>query len=789
MLKFFLIAKNNIKKAKASTLTLIVLVSIVTILLYVGISVLTQIGNFIDDKNDSINGAHEIVISDREIDDTIKNILETTDGFLKMQQSDGVMFGTSKIANISMKEKAYSIPVLFQSMDSKREISRLKVIEETNSYQENSIVLPYVLKGANGYETGDTLSISTGNKSFSFVVGGFYEDVVFSNQNNLMLINVYVPEEMLRELELEVSAKTCSVTLALLDDVKKSETFEKDMVERIKQEITDSTQVYLTSNYLSLKMGSSIFLTIVFSILLAFSLIILVVSLIVIRFSSTTQMENNIKNIGTMQACGYTSNQLLFAILVEYIIIACIGYVLGVFASFGITPVVTQIVSYSIGLKWIAKPSLLAAVSSLVLIILSVLSISYASGAKIRKITPLTALRSGIENHNFKKSKVPLDKTNLNIDITISIKEFFYNKGQNVAAGIIIMVLSMVCILTLATYYNFILDNKAMIQLMGIENAQIQMNIPIHTDQILEEISKCKEVDKTIKINEFTTTIKNKEKVSNTLFKVTDDYSKLQIQTIVKGRMPIHENEISMTKLILDELGANVGDTVEVEYKGITQNFLVVGITQHISQLGKGAEITTEGMKRLEKDYKGTTAMIYLKDGVDTNDFAAKLTRTYKDEKVQVMNLKETLENMMKSFEATMLIVSIGSLAIAAMIIVFVMYLIIKVRVRKERMRMGIWKALGFTSGQLTGHILMSQIPVILVSSILGSIAGYFFTNPMIAFFLSSNGILNCPFYVDPRYVIVTPIGITILGILTILFVCLEIRKICPIKMLEQAVY
>lgn len=784
--KLFLIAKNNIKKAKAATATIILLVSMATIFLYVGISVVTQIDHYIDEKNLKYNGAHEIVIASREQKEEIRKIYEETEGFSQMEVEDAMMFSSSKLQNMQTAEEKYAMPTLFLDRSKERAISKIDIIDEAKEPYENGIIVPYVLKVSNGYQTGDRILIYLGKKTIEFKIAGFYEDVMFSSPTNLMLYKFFINENQLQELEEIESGIPCSVNLAILKNSKDSIGFENQILAKIKTEIGDTNHIYLTGNYLSLKTGASVFTLIIMSVLIAFSGVILLISMIVIRFSTVTHIEGNIKNIGTMEACGYTAGQLIRSTLLEYGIMATIGYSLGLIVSLIITPLVTKIVSSSIGLNWEAKSSSIAIIISFAVIMSLIMTISYISGAKFKKITPLSALRNGIETHNFKKNKIPLDQTRFNVNLAISMKEFFFHKRQNIVAGIIIMLLSVVCVLALAMYYNFVVDNTAMTNLVGIEDAEIEVVLPNDTKRIYEEISNKKEVKKITKLESFQTTVHFKEKESNPNFHVTDDFNTLQINTLVKGKFPQHDNEISMTSLILDEIGAKLGDTVSVEYNNISKEFLVVGITQHISYLGRGAELTTAGMKRLVKDYEGTTAMIYLENQTDSEEFITELSNTYKAENIQVKNNKETLDNMMITFRASIRIISIVCLIIAGIIITFIMFLIVRARVMKEKKHIGISKALGYTSNQLISHILISQVPVIIVSSILGSIAGYYLTNPMIALSLAGNGILKCNFFIPSSVVIVTPVGISILGFLTVMFVSLKIRKISPIMMLGE---
>ncbi len=780
-------AKNNMKKAKASTITLVLLVAIATIFLYVGINVLSQIGTFIDDKNSERNGAHAIVIAARDLNEDIQSIYEGIDDFSHMEQEDAIMYGASEFQNLDRNEKKYAMPSLVLNYDTNRTISTVEIIDQAEEVYENGMIVPYIMKVANGYCTGDTLKVFVDDKAVEFKIVGFYEDVMFSTPTNLTIYKLYVYDKQFSKLQSELVGTNCSVSVTILKNIENAIDFENTLVAKIKTDIKDINQVYMTSNYLNLKTGASVFILIIMSVLVAFSGIILLISLIVIRFSTTTHIENSMKNIGAMEAAGYTPGQLIGAILLEYGITTTLGIILGILLSMVVTPFISQIVSASIGLKWIARPSMLAIEISFATIMLLTLTISYISAAKIKKITPLIALRSGLETHNFKKNRVPLDKTKLNVHVAISVKEFIYNKRQNVVAGIIIMMLSMVCVFALAMYYNFVIDNSAMMKLVGIENAQIELKMPTDTERIYDEVKNMPEVKKSIMLEGLDSAITYHGKVSNAHFLITEDYSILQIKTCVEGRMPEHDNEISMTKLVLDEMGAKIGDTVNVEYNDVTQEYLVVGITQHISYLGKGAEITTAGMKRLVDTYESKTAMIYLEEGENISSFITKLNNTYNKDGIQTNNNKESLDKMMESYSGAIKVIAIGCIFITAMIIIFIMFLILRARVLKERMRMGVSKALGYTSIQLIGHIIMSQIPVIVVSSIIGAIAGLYATNPIMALSLASNGILHCSFYVDMKYVILTPIGISLIGFLTVIAVSMGIRKISPSAMIEQA--
>ncbi|SEW06891.1 ABC transporter permease [[Clostridium] fimetarium] len=787
-MKLFMIAKNNIKKAKFSTATLVILIAITTVFLYIGTNVLANIGTFIENKNTEVNGAHFIAIVDGKFDKAVKDICESIDGFQYMEREDAIMSLSSEFQDINVGEKNYSMSSILLNIGTKRAISTVHIIDQANIIPENGIIVPYVLKVSREYKTGDTLRFSVNGKSIDFEIAGFYEDLIFANPSNVSTYKLFIVDKKLNDLinNPDYGVK-CSYTPVITNNINKSEDFENQYTNKLKSVITDGDGSYASLNYSTMKTGSSVFINIIMAVLVTFSIIVLAIALIVIRFSTATHIENNIKNIGAMEATGYTTRQILNSILLEYMIIAIVGYIVGIISSLLVSPAVSGIVSSSIGLRWKTDISLKAVTVSFVVIVLSVLAIAYFSAVKIKKITPLTALRNGIGTHNFKRNSIPLDKTKLNVNIALGIKAFIYNKKQNFMVGIIVMLLSVICVFAFTMYYNFVVDNTEMIKLTGMENADVQMTAQEDEDRIFDEIAEMPEVESTVRINSYDGIIDYSGKESSANIKITQDYSNLKINTCVKGRMPCNDNEITITSIVLDELGAKIGDTISIKYNDITREFLVVGITQHLSRNGRGAEITTQGMKKLVPYYEEKELLIHLKENVNTNQFVTKINNSYKDQKVQCINWYEVIDIMLKTFSSSIKIIVIGCVMITAFIIIFVMFLVIRVRILKERTRLGVSKALGFTSNQLIGHVVISEMPVILLASIIGSILGYIGTNPMMAMMLASNGILNCAFYIDISLILMTPLVISMLGLITILTVSFGIKKISPCKMFEEA--
>ena len=402
----------------------------------------------------------------------------------------------------------------------------------------------------------------------------------------------------------------------------------------------------------------------------------------------------------------------------------------------------------------------------------------------MKKITPLVALRSGIQTHNFKKNYLPLSKSKLDVNVSIGLKELLQNKKQNIVITIIVTLLSFASVFACTIYYNFVEDNSTLFNLVGIESADITFECDREIcDRVFSEVEQMDGVERILKLQTFSTTLYSETGEEGLNVNVCEDYSQLKVNTIAKGRYPIHDNEIAVTNLMLNKLNAKLGDTVSLAFNGEKKEYLVVGVTQQIAMLGRSACITEEGMKRLNEDYILNSVVIYLKDSSIINSFINSINNKYSDENIMVTNNKEMIESMLLSFNSSITILCIVCIIITAITVILILFLLVKVKILKERRQLGVSKALGYTTKQLMFQVMLSFLPIMLIGTTAGAVLACLCTNPLIALLLSGNGIMNCYFILNMTYVIAVSMGIIVVAFITILMVSSGIRKITPCEL------
>ena len=121
---------------------------------------------------------------------------------------------------------------------------------------------------------------------------------------------------------------------------------------------------------------------------------------------------------------------------------------------------------------------------------------------------------------------------------------------------------------------------------------------------------------------------------------------------------------------------------------------------------------------------------------------------------------------------------------ISAVVIALILFLLIKSLVYHKRKDYGIYKALGYTSGNLMFQTALSFMPAILVSTVVFCVVSYFSANAYISIFMSAFGIKKCNFSLPVMGVVVIGVCFAVVSFLLALFETRRIRKIEAYNML-----
>lgn len=767
------------------SITLAALIMVASILLYIGTSVILKVNTFIDDKNKELNGSDFLVMSSAKYEELVSNTIKELGKCVQLEKSDTISIDSTAIKNVTQHEKKQTIAVLLFNADKKYRISKFRIIDKGSKKEKNSIILPYYLKVAKGYKTGDEIEIINGNEKNKYIIYGFAEDIMFATPSNISVYKCYVYQDEFNRMYQKANDSSKSVVVkAKLEKGTNSQDYSANFTKIINKKVNVTENSIHPLEYDTMKVGVGIFVYILMTLMIVFSVIIILIALTVIRFAIVTYIEGNIKNIGSMEAIGYVAKQIILSTVLQFFIITLIGSAIGFILAVSGTGIVTKVISSSIGLQWVSRFNITAFIISFVFITLLVLGITYLTAAKIRRITPIMALRDGIDTHNFKKNHFPLSKSSLNVNMAVGLKAFMQNTKQNITLFIVVSLMSFVSVLVLVVNYNFNINDAAFIRLIGIEKADISVTCyDKASEKIFNDISQMKHVNKAVRLmsNSMQVILGNKE-ITPEVF-ICNDYNGLRTKTIVDGRYPKHDNEIAVTNKVAKQLNAKIGDVITLKSNNCSKEFVIVGVTQQISYLGNSASITENGMKRINSGFIPNTLNIYLDNSKNNASVRKAIKEKYKDQKPLIINMKEYFDTILASYNSAVFSICIAGIIFTICFVALILYLFINIKLMKERVHMGAYKALGYTTRQLVFQVIVSFCPVCIAGSAVGAILAMFLINPSFAACFSVSGILNSNLTIDPVMVLITFISLSLFSVLITTLVSMRVRKITPCEL------
>lgn len=783
MYRLYFIAKNNMKKKKSDVAVLIGLIALAVLILYISLSVLSRMGDVVDTAYEACNSADWYMVNDAESVKGLEKIFEDRSEVESFEMTPALLAGGVEY-RLSEDEAGREFTFLLGAVDEERDICRINP-EFSETLADNEILLPYYYKTAFGCKTGDDFFLVLEEHTYEFQIAGFTEDPLYANPNNITVYKCYITQAKMEEFKQEENAFLSYMECkAKLKDGVDADNFYMDISKQINEKMPQGKGALNYSfSWEAMRGGDVMIASIGMGIMLVFAVILMVIALIIVRFSIGNFCRMNLKNIGILRASGYTSGQLTGSFVMEMLMLSILGSILGLGLGAALGKFVGNILASIMGLSWHLEFSVKSAAFAMAASVLIIMLVAWLSSRKYGKMPVLDALREGVVTHSFHKNYFPLEKTRQPLLLGLGMKSIFRAKMKNLGILLIVAVLSFSACIGFGLYQNFVLDNAYLLKLVGAEtgNAIIMGE---DMEEMGKEIEELPEVEKVCYYSTADVLISHKDKEQT----VTCDFWKepevLENEMLIQGRLPEYDNEIVLTTVICHELGIELGDVVYVKGSGEEKDYILVGIDQKINNSGKKGMLTLEGQKRLN----GTTVVnglyIYGKEGVSSNELINKLKETYPDQ--EMADSEKMVMDSLESIVVAMEVICVIFVVITVFVVGMVVFLLIKSTVVSERKNYGIYKALGFTTKQLCIQAVFSNLPVMFTGALAGALLSNFLVQPMVTVCLSSVGIQKCDMSIALLWLVLTVVGITVAAFLVALFTSAGIRKIEPVKMLTE---
>ncbi len=775
MNKNLLLARSNIRKAKGQTAAIIVLVLLSSLMMNLWLMLGTDYKKNFDRTYDRLNDGH-VTIAVYHADD---ELISFTEDMLKKRSDVTEYCVTETMGWVGFFEyNGGEINSNFIFLDKETALSRnVGKFEITEDGGGSGLYLPMLY--GNDYSIGDEIELSVGSETLRYTVCGFFNSASVGS-HNCSVCAMILTKDKYDELSRLGTIPSETFISVRIDDKTKSEAVETELKGLI-EEYTDVP--FVSSSYVLVSSSRYISQSICASILSAMAFLITLIAAVVVSSNVMNYIHEDMQNLGALKAVGYRSGELISALISQFSGIALLTAAIGTALSYTIFPALNEMMIAQTGIPYSMRFLPIPCAVTLVFTVTVVAAAVFFSAKRIRKIEPITALRHGIQTHSFRKNHVPLDKTAAPLNFALALKNVFSEKKRNVTIAVTMLVLSLVIVFSSVMLDNFVLDEHKFVDLViGVtEDALIDV-LPTSEEELKDALQSDPRVEKYYL---FTSTYVTHAGGVSLMATVCDDCQKITNQgVIVEGRFPKYDNEVAVAIKYSREKGLRIGDEISFTTGSNEEKYIISGYTQLSNNLGKDCLLTRGGFERVAK-LGNCSYYIDLSDGTDIDAFCEEITEPFSGEVNGAMNIASIIEGTGRVYISLITVIVIAVLILSGVIVVFVMYLLVRTILNAKKRDYGVYKALGFTTGQLIIQTALSFMPPMIIFTALGLTLGSFVINPLMALFLGGIGIVKCTFAVPLCFNVIAGAGIVLFAFGAACLMSLRIRKIVPRKLLS----
>ena len=779
MSKEILLAKSNFKKKKSSSITIGLLIILSTLLL--GLSLLLMLDVYPNTKRyaNKLNAGDGINILYKDI--TGLNT-EFFDGILKDKTTENEVYDYLSYSDTSIKFASGDMVtrVLITNLSGfDKRIDKTEIEIEDKNIDGNYIYLPYQFYVNGTNKIGDTYKLNLNGRSYDFVVKGYTVNSSFGC-SNMGMFEFIVNDEAYNNLY-----SVDSDNKALVVTYKLKHGYTADKVNLLLSDCAAKTNNKTLSYGFSLEMILSTrgFMANILGVsFLAITGISTLVIILMIFNSISNYIKENMKQIGALKAMGYTSFDIIKALLIQFLIIDIITTLIGVLLSYLLIPILANVAVIQQGLPYNVSFNFVAIIVPIVTITaITIISVLLAS-RKIKTINPIVALRVGIDTHSFKKNRIALDKTKFSLNLALAFKTLFNNLKQNIVTFIIIGLLVFTCGTGLLMYENF--NRKPATSLLAFEMCSGVVAVDNETKaevrEYLESRSDVSNIRNLINIDIIYGDMDN-----SLMAYVIDDPTKLNNKDVcIKGRLAKNPDEISISAKFARSNKIKIGDEVEFSFAGTKVKYLVTGFVQTTNNDGREAFMTFAAASKFT-DLSETNGYYWFDaKEADTQGILDDVCNLYGSHIITTMNFYKIMEGALSTFKMISSLILLIVVAVSVIVILLVLYLFIKMLLHNKRIEYGILKSIGYTSKDLMLQTAISFMPSIILSVVIFSIVSFFGQNSFMNIIMVNFGLVKCTFVIPILGIILIGLGLILVSFLFALFETRRIKKIEPYNLL-----
>ena len=711
----------------------------------------------------------------------LEAFLEENENVDNYEVDDGLMIFEDQLEDVGDSEL---------ELDSTLTVFSIKS-EQQNYFDEENQLLKDIGAGemyvpkkllSETFQVGDSIYIKSGDYKKKFTVKGTVKDVILGGEMMGMarvLISQKDYDDLVEHGEF-VSQKMYGV-------------YTED-VDAFYQEYVDQGFYVLFNGDMGIIRTTYIMDMIIAGILLAVSICLILISAIMLRFTILFTVNEDYKEIGIMKAIGMPDKSIRSLYVVKYLVISIIGAVIGFFVSIPFTDMLVSSVVKNIVIESGNNNYLTAGIVSVV-VVLVIVWFAYLSTGRIKKVTPMDAIRSGNNGERFeKKSILSLSKSKMRPTTFMALNDVLCELKKYIVLvitgmiGVWLVVMPANTINTLQSEKVAAWFGLAPCDFFLLEQSRVEENVATADRQVYEDYldevqERLEAID--VPVDYTFTEVLYKYKVSKgelsynsmTLMGLGSDTEAYMYD---EGVAPKEENEVAITHMVAQKIDAQIGDTIYINMFGEERPFIVTALYQSMNNMGEGVRFTEEADTDFAAVSGAFGVQVVLEGDMSKEEVSAIIDKVEKEmPNAKVETTKEFIDDMIGGISDMLKPVKTMIMTLVIIINILVMVLMQKMFLIREQGEMGMLKAIGFSNGSIMSWQTKRMALVLFVGMLLGTVTGTPFSQLTSGQVFKFMGASKIEFVINPLEIYVLyPVVIWAATVIACVITMLQVRKV-----------
>ena len=773
-----LIFRAGVKRHRGSLTGITILLFLATVSFCTVLTVYFQGNHYIQSELQRIGfGTLTAWVSDVPDIDVLTENLRNQDGVEKVEIQK-LIYADYEANSVESDSKGQLIP--WEKSDTSYRFLRNDLSDYKDAPEEiqpDEVYLSPSMQSILNAKIGDTIvfSIARNGMTRSFSIAGFYEDPMMGSSMIGMkgfLISPSVYEEIIMTIASE-GADALAKSGAMIHI-----TADRDSnltVSELSRRLNENTPLTQYTEFIYSETTIQSFMNILQNafcgILAVFATVLLGVVFVILGHSISGIVEQDWKNLGILKTMGMTGKQLVQIQKKQYMLSTISGLLFGIVLTIPEAKIVSNMMITTSGMRLPSEISVLPIIIFSAILLFLIRVFVDIRLKNIHSISPLGAIRGERAERINKKfflkktRRVPIQAKGLLL--FLAFRQISAEKRKYIGACTVAILL--VFFASLTGRMNDWLGKDGQGMMDAFNPADLDIGIQVLGELTLEEVEQT--VQNYSKITDSYALAMPTVSVNGTTYtaNVITDPERFHIS---RGHTSSKNNEVVLTETLADDLGVDIGDTVNIRGDNGTKNFMVSGIYHCANDMGANLGISREGYLSISSDDPRVWCHHYFLAAPSQKQVITEiLENTYGGDVHVHENSWPGLFGIIRAMHLLMIFMYGMSTAFIGIVTVMTGTRILDA----EQKDMGIYKAMGFHSGKLRLMFAFRFGIVAILGAVSGTILAGVFTDPLVAAVMRLAGISN--FKSSPSVITVLIPGITV-TVLFLAFAYLASKKL-----------